>query len=162
MPVCMICIAVLILSAPQTVMPAISFASSTFSHGTMQCVIPRSFASATMGKIPAIGFVVPSSPTSPKISKSLSSRFFPYAPESMPSAASTAMAIGRSNPEPDFRIFAGVKFTVIRFGGSRYPLFFNAVRTRSLDSFTSDAKNPTISNIGSPSLTSASTRTGIL
>ena len=36
------------------------------------------------------------------------------------SSASTATATGRSNPDPDFLIFAGARLTVIRLMGSSY------------------------------------------
>lgn len=56
----------------------------------------------------------------------------------------------------------GIKFTVILRGGSAHPTLRSAVRTRSLASLTSDARKPTISKTGIPSLTSASTQTGTL
>ena len=77
-----------------------------------------------------------------------------------PDAARTAAATGRSNPAPSFLISAGARFTVTLLGGSRMPLFFNAVRTRSCASLTCAEGNPTILKQGSPSLTSASTCTG--
>lgn len=72
-------------------------------------------------------------------------------------AASTATAMGRSNPDPSFRTSAGARFTVIRLAGMDIPEFFSAVRTRSWASRTAEAKYPTMENIGMPSLTSAST-----
>jgi hypothetical protein len=74
-----------------------------------------------------------------------------------PNAARTDAAIGRSHPVPDFLTSAGVRLMVIFFAGKRNPAFFSAVRTRSLASFTSDVRNPTISKEGIPSLTSVST-----
>ena len=110
-----------------------------------------------MGRIPFTAFTSPFKLISPIIILFSSASW-----GTSPNAARTAMAIGRSNPDPVFLIFAGIKLMVIRFAGSRMPLFFNAVRTRSFDSFTSDARNPTISNTGIPLLTSASTYTGVL
>ena len=57
-------------------------------------------------------------------------------------------------------MFPGEKFIVILFGGIVNPEFLIAVFTRSLDSFTSDDKRPTISNAGRPLLISVSTATG--
>ena len=132
-------------------------ASPAFFHGTIHFFIPLSFASATIGKIPFTGCTFPFSPPSPATKYSLTISCLIY-----PNAVRTATATGRSNPEPDFLIFAGVKLIVICFGGRAKPQFFNAVRTLSLASCTSEARNPTISNTGRPSLTSASTEIGTL
>ena len=132
--------------------PSTSDASLRLSLGRMQRFIPRSFAINRMGNTPFTARIAPFSPISPITSVSLSA-----SSGTIPSAVRIATVIGRSNPFPLFFIFAGDRLMVIRLAGSWCPQLRSAVRTRSFASRTSDARKPTISNTGSPSLTSAST-----
>ena len=147
-----ICIISAILCTAKISISFTSSASVWFSAGTIQRVTPRSFASATIGSIPLTGFTSPLKLISPTTIVS-----FNASSGTIPMAQSTAATTGRSNPDPVFLILAGIKLIVIRFGGRIYPVFFSAVRTRSLDSFTSGESDPTISKSGMPSETSAST-----
>ena len=79
----------------------------------------------------------------------------------MPDDAIIPTAIGRSKDGPSFFMSAGARFTVILFRGKLRPVFFNALRTRSLDSLTAESGSPTISKAGSPFDISVSTNTVI-
>ena len=54
------------------------------------------------------------------------------------------MAIGRSNALPDLAMSAGARFTVMRLGGTRKPLFCTPAITRSRPSFTAPWGRPTV------------------
>ena len=75
------------------------------------------------------------------------------------SAHNVPTAIARSYPVPCLGILAGDIFTVTRLGLGLSPEFLSATLTRSLDSLTSAARIPPISNPGSPFCTSTSTAT---
>ena len=110
-----------------------------------------------IGRIPFTGRTSPSRESSPTMStedRISSSRIW--------LAPSMAHAMGRSNAVPCFRRDAGEMLIVILFAGRVNPEFLKAVRTLSLDSLTSVDRNPTISNTGRPSLTSASHFTWML
>ena len=59
------------------------------------------------------------------------------------------MAIGRSSPDPDFRIPAGARLTVTRRSGNDWPTAQMAARTRAALSRTAASGSPTISTRGS-------------
>lgn len=69
------------------------------------------------------------------------------------------MKIGRSYIAPSFFISAGAMFTVILAVGYVNLQFFIEERTRSLLSLTAASGRPTMSNLGSHELISASTST---
>ena len=108
-----------------------------------------------MASTPDTGRSVPSKDNSPRMQKGSA---FSFGSVSM--AASMPTAIGRSYSGPSFFISAGAKFTVIRWAGYSYPLFFSALRTRSLASLTAASGRPTSSNAGRPPEISISTDTG--
>ena len=70
------------------------------------------------------------------------------AASTMPFAARTPRAIGRSNDEPALRTSAGARLTVMRCGGKSKPEFRMALRTRSRLSRTLGSGSPTIVNDG--------------
>ena len=69
----------------------------------------------------------------------------------------TPIAIGKSNIEPSFFVFAGDKFIIIFLLSKSKLEFLIAVFTLSLDSFTLVSGKPTISKHGIPGETSTST-----
>ena len=141
------------LSAGRISIPFTSLPSVSFSPGRIKLLHPCSFASITIGRTPGTPLIFPSRLNSPvTITRSIASSGI------YPIAASTARAIGRSNDAPFFRTVAGARLTMIFFTGSFIPELRIAVLTRSDASFTSEDRYPTIWNIGSPLLTSASTR----
>ncbi len=77
----------------------------------------------------------------------------------MPAAASTPSAMGRSKPVPSFRMSAGARFTVTFFEGSSKPQFLMADATRTLLSLTALSGKPTRAKKGRPSAMSTSTST---
>ena len=74
-------------------------------------------------------------------------------------AASSAHAIGRSNPAPFFRSDAGARFTTIFSAGMENPHALTAERTRSIDSRTAASGMPTTDVPGSPFVMETSTDT---
>ena len=113
--------------------------SIRFSYGTTNFLNPISLIERTIGRTPSIGTIFPSSPSSPKKTKSsvrLSSM--------TPSASRIEIAIGRSVCEPSFFMFAGERFIVIFFCGKRNPLLKIAAVHLSLLSFIALSARPTI------------------
>ena len=78
-----------------------------------------------------------------------------------PQAASSATAMGRSNPVPSLRRSAGARFTVTRFEGSRKPRFRTAAPTRTSASCTAPPASPVSWVRGKPEAASTSTSTGM-
>ena len=136
---------------PYTRMPATNAPSSAFSEGRRIAEKPASFAAITQGNTPGTARTLPSKPSSPRIP-------YPAVRSSgrNPRAQRIPRAMARSYPVPPFRSSAGERFTVMRFAGTGYPEFFRATRTRSLASFTSPARYPTMSKQGRPLPTSTS------
>ena len=97
----------------------------------------------------------PSSASSPKNTRSGAKN------TTCPVARSRHIAIARSKCAPSFLRSAGARLTVTLCVGKRNPLFFTALLTRSRDSLTAASGKPTMSQLGSPLLTSASTSTPI-
>ena len=124
---------------PVTSIPSTSLASCSFSNGIIQRQIPCFFASITTGSTPGTLCTAPSSPSSPRIR----SPFVSFC-ATVPREVKIAMAIGRSNAAPRFRIVAGDRLITVFFAGNSKPEFRIAVRTRSPASFTSDERYPTI------------------
>lgn len=77
-----------------------------------------------------------------------------------PCAASTPIAIARSNDEPAFRRCAGDRFTVMRVCGHGSPLATIADRTRSRASWIEGSGKPTMLHAGNPGLIDTSTSMG--
>lgn len=69
------------------------------------------------------------------------------------------VSIAASKAEPSLRRSAGARFTVSPSSGKRNPLLKQAVRTRSLASFTAASGSPTSSKYGSTGAASTSTLT---
>ncbi len=78
-----------------------------------------------------------------------------------PQAASSATAMGRSNPVPSLRRSAGARFTVMRFEGSRKPRLRTAAPTRTSASCTAPPASPVSWVRGKPEAASTSTSTGM-
>ena len=95
----------------------------------------------SIGSTPATGRSAPSRASSPmkKVFSKRGGGFFP----SLPEAAITPRAIGRSKCVPAFLISAGARFTVIRLAGKSKPELRTAATTRSLASFTAASGRPT-------------------
>ena len=68
-----------------------------------------------------------------------------------------AIAIGKSNPDPDFGNHAGESATVVFLFCHLKLEFESAVRTRSLDSFRAASGRPRRVKLGKPSEISTST-----
>ena len=77
----------------------------------------------------------------------------------IPSAATTATAIGRSNPLPFLGIDAGDRLTVIRSWASDRPMLAAAALTRLGDCAQAVSGNPPSMNAGRPPDRCASTST---
>ena len=120
----------------------------------MHLLNPICAAFATQLIIPLTALTLPSRLNSPIITDDSSISVL-----IMPSAARIPAATGRSNPFPAFLISAGEILTIIFCGRSIIPEFLTATLTRSLASVTCAARQPLISNDGSPSPASVSTFT---
>ena len=107
------------------------------------------------GSTPRVGWIDPSSESSPSSTQSAISRR-----STTPCAARMPSAIGRSNDAPAFRTSAGARFTVMRWAGNSKPELRIALRTRSRLSRTLASGRPTIVKPGNPNDTSTSTWTG--
>jgi hypothetical protein len=79
--------------------------------------------------------------------------------EHSPHCASSASAIGKSNPEPVLRTSPGARFTTKRCSGSAKPLLRSAACTRTRLSRTAASGRPTMSKPGKPRTVLTSTRT---
>src|ERR1039458_5332599 len=97
----------------------------------------------------------PSSESSPRITRSAIWRRW-----TLPCAASTPRAIGKSNAAPALRTSAGARLTTIRWAGNSKPELRMALLTRSRLSRTLASGRPTIVKPGKPNDTSTSTWTG--
>ena len=133
-------------------MPSTTAPSLAFSFGKRTVLFPISFALVTIGRIPFTGLTAPSSPSSPKITVSLTLNS-----STSPIAKSIAIAMGRSITMPSFLISAGERLTVILEAGIFTPMFLSATLTLSPASLTSPLIKPTILKPGSPVETSTST-----
>ena len=114
-------------SAPQKFLSLLQALPLSDSPPVRYNVMPRSFASATIGSIPLTGFTSPLKLISPTTIV-----FFNASSGTMPMAQSTAATTGRSKPDPVFLILAGIKLIVIRFGGRIYPVFFSVLCAHAL------------------------------
>src|SRR3954462_12212214 len=104
--------------------------------------------------MPRTGRTRPSSPSSPIITMSASTRG-----SIRSEAPSTAHATARSNPEPAFGTDAGLSPTVSFFWGHSPPEFTTAARTRSRLSVKLLSGKPTSVNAATPGSRSAWTST---
>ena len=103
-----------------------------------------------MGKMPLIGFSLPSKESS-------EAKRNPSVLKSTPrDRAARPIAMGRSNPEPVFLISAGARLIVIFFGGSFIPLLDRVCIALSLLSFAAPCARPIILIDGMPRVASTS------
>ena len=127
------------LGADPTNSPRADETSATFPGGTTMPRHPRSRAARAETSAPRTGLSSPSSESSP-----IDTRLATHSGGICPDAASSARAMGRSNPLPSFGSSAGARFRVIRAVGHSKPEFRIAACTRSFDSRTEASGRPTI------------------
>ena len=134
--------------------PGTRTASAAFNSATMTLPNPASTAAATAGRTPRTGRSRPSKPSSPKnITPSTA------ALGTLPAAASTPMAMARSNQLPRLGKLAGESPTVIFRCGHSSPLLTIAARIRSRASRSAVSGRPTRIVPTRPFAMSASTST---
>ena len=116
----------------------------------------RSSSAAAMaaGKAPITATRVPSSDSSPRATVPSTASF-----GRMSSAASKAMAMGRSKCEPSLGRSAGDRLIVMRFDGRAMDMADSAARTRSRASDTALSGRPTMVKPGRPGETAHCTST---
>ena len=116
---------------------------------------PARRAASAATSTPGTGLSLPSRASSPMAACSASSCGGTWC-----EAASTARAIGRSNPEPSFRSPAGARLTVIRRSGHSSSALAIPLLTRSFASWHALSGRPTMAKAGTPRWRCASTSTG--
>ncbi len=140
--------------AESTCAPGASAASPADAAGTINTRL-ADFAASAIASAPRTGRKSPFKPNSPANSNSAS-----RLPGSCPVAASSEIAMGRSNRPDSLGISAGARFAVsLRYGNSK-PAVWMAARTRSRDSRTSTSGSPTRLKLALPLATCSSTVTG--